>query len=244
MEINKLLEEFPRDQVTFRPGSTNRTHKKAPLSDADVKGATALPLAYIDARDVMDRLDKVCGANNWKDEYEFHGNRTICRISIWLEVGGSGEWVSKCDGAGDTNMEGEKGGISDAFKRAAVKWGVGRYLYKLRFNWAPINKRKRFDEKLVLWDYLKTKDVKPETKAKPKPVKAKVDHDDVAKRLMAAVDNFTASGELLQFEKDAQVYNARAELPKKLSKDVDDHIKAKHLSFNPSPSQAQGLDNA
>jgi hypothetical protein len=38
-------------------------------------------------------------------------------------------WISRCDGADDTNIEGAKGGLSDAFKRAAVKFGIGRYLY-------------------------------------------------------------------------------------------------------------------
>ena len=38
-------------------------------------------------------------------------------------------------------MEAEKGRISDAFKRAAVHWGVGRYLYNLPNVWVPLNGR-------------------------------------------------------------------------------------------------------
>ena len=49
----------------------------------------------------------------------------ICKLSVRI----SGEWVTKCDGADDTNIEGAKGGISDAFKRAAVKFGIFRYAY-------------------------------------------------------------------------------------------------------------------
>ena len=49
-----------------------------------------------------------------------------------------GGWVAKADGAGDTAHEAEKGGISDAFKRAAVQWGVGRYLYRLESPWVAI----------------------------------------------------------------------------------------------------------
>ena len=51
--------------------------------------------------------------------------RTVCELSLKI----NGVWITKTDGAGDTNIEGEKGGLSDAFKRAAVKFGVGRYLY-------------------------------------------------------------------------------------------------------------------
>tara|TARA_R110000851_G_scaffold284617_1_gene438177 strand:- start:1290 stop:1529 length:240 start_codon:yes stop_codon:yes gene_type:complete len=40
-----------------------------------------------------------------------------------------GEWVWKSDGAGETSIEGEKGGFSDAFKRAAVHFGYARELY-------------------------------------------------------------------------------------------------------------------
>ena len=116
---DKLAVEFLRSQVTFRPGRAAFDKK------------TALPLAYIDARDVMDRLDSTVGTGRWQDRYEVHGARTICQLSIKI----GDEWRTKADGAGDTNIEGEKGGISDALKRAAVKWGIGRYLYHLKFKY-------------------------------------------------------------------------------------------------------------
>lgn len=93
---------------------------------------SAMALAYIDARDVMDRLDDVCGPENWQTEYhETAKGRLICRLSIRI----NGEWVTKSDGAGDTDVEGEKGAISDALKRAAVSWGIGRYLYRMSSPW-------------------------------------------------------------------------------------------------------------
>lgn len=95
---------------------------------------SAMALAYLDARDVMDRLDQVCGPENWQTEYhETPKGRLICRLSICIE----GAWVTKSDGAGDTDVEGEKGAISDALKRAAVSWGIGRYLYRLDSPWVP-----------------------------------------------------------------------------------------------------------
>ncbi len=82
-------------------------------------------LVYITARDVMDRLDQVCGVNGWQDEYDYIGGRMVCKISVLTD----NMWISKSDGADDSNIEGAKGGLSDAFKRAAVKFGIGRYLY-------------------------------------------------------------------------------------------------------------------
>lgn len=118
-DLKLLFAEFPRDAVSWRAQSVTKD------------GTKALALAYIDARDVMDRLDDVCGTENWQDRYEFHGTRTICYLSI--RVGD--EWITKADGAGDSDVEAEKGAISDALKRAAVKWGIGRYLYHIVSPW-------------------------------------------------------------------------------------------------------------
>lgn len=120
-DIKLLFAEFPRDAISWRAQSVTKD------------GSKAMALAYIDARDVMDRLDSVCGASEWQDRYEFHGSRTICYLSIRVD----GEWITKADGAGDSDVEAEKGAISDALKRAAVKWGIGRYLYALEAPWVP-----------------------------------------------------------------------------------------------------------
>lgn len=82
-------------------------------------------LVYITARTAQNRLDKVFGPEGWQVSYDYKGDRMLCTVSCLVK----GNWVSKTDGAGDTSIEGEKGGISDAFKRACVAWGIGRYLY-------------------------------------------------------------------------------------------------------------------
>ena len=120
-DLKQLFAEFPREAISWRAQTVTKN------------GDKALALAYIDARDVMDRLDDVCGAENWQDRYEFHGSRTICYLSIRVD----GEWITKADGAGDSDVEAEKGAISDALKRAAVKWGIGRYLYHIVSPWVP-----------------------------------------------------------------------------------------------------------
>lgn len=101
---------------------------KAPFHPRDVKsrkgygaGKSKL-LHYIDARNVMDRLDEAVGVGNWSNSFYFDGARTICKLTVFD--------VTKEDGAGDTNIEGEKGGLSDSLKRSAVMFGIGRYLYE------------------------------------------------------------------------------------------------------------------
>lgn len=116
-----LKAEFPRDAISWRCQTVSKN------------GDKGLALAYIDARDVMNRLDDVCGPDGWQDRYEVHGSKTLCYLSIRV----ADEWITKADGAGDTDVEAEKGSLSDAFKRSAVKWGIGRYLYDVPAPWVP-----------------------------------------------------------------------------------------------------------
>lgn len=86
----------------------------------------AMMVAYIDARDVQDILDDVLGPENWQDDYSTVKNNLYCRIGVKVDD----EWIWKGDCGVESNAEAEKGESSDAFKRAAVKWGVGRFLYR------------------------------------------------------------------------------------------------------------------
>ena len=93
---------------------------------------TCTMLAYLTARAVMDRLDEVVGPENWTDSYsQGPEGGVLCGLGIKA----NGEWVWKYDGAENTQIEAVKGGYSGAFKRAAVKWGIGRYLYGLGVEW-------------------------------------------------------------------------------------------------------------
>lgn len=103
-------------------------------------GAMGIVFAYITSRAVMNRLDEVFGVFGWQDEYEFIDNHTVCKIKIWDDA--QKQWIIKQDGADQTNFEAFKGGISDSLKRAAVKLGIGRYLYKLSENWVNITPQK------------------------------------------------------------------------------------------------------
>lgn len=88
-------------------------------------------LKYVTARTVMNRLDTVLGPENWWDDYQPGENSVVCRLTIRLPDDST---VTKADAGGYAGMsdqgDDDKSGYSDAFKRAAVKFGVGRYLYR------------------------------------------------------------------------------------------------------------------
>lgn len=134
MDLSKLSKPFEQNDIKFRAGATNQ----------DKSQALALP--YITSRAVMDRLDSVVGPANWQDEYRpGPDGGVLCGISILVDNG----WITKFDGADNTNIEAVKGGLSDAFKRSAVKWGIGRYLRSLPAIWVrtiPAGKSIRIDE--------------------------------------------------------------------------------------------------
>ena len=136
------------------------------VGEVSKKKDKAIALAYLNARDVMKRLDDVCG-DHWQVEYPFDG---CCRIGIKID----NEWIWRSNGAGETNIEGEKGKFSDAFKRAAVLWGVGRYLYYLPNEWVEIDEYKKLKRtpKLPAWAMPKA----PELREHTREQKAKFDN--------------------------------------------------------------------
>lgn len=139
MNLEDLKKPFPVERISWRVGSTNE--KKDYQTKKVIQKATkGIALAYIDARDVMDRLDEVVGASNWQCKYESVNGIMMCSIGIYI----GDQFIWKCNGAGETAVEGEKGACSDAFKRAAVLWGIGRYLYEVENVWLDLNEYKKF----------------------------------------------------------------------------------------------------
>jgi hypothetical protein len=120
-----------------------------------VKGTRALALAYVDVRAIMDRLDNVLGVENWQDHYQLlPDNSVMCRLS--LRIGD--RWITKCDvGSPSEQPDGGdrlKAAFSDALKRTAVKFGIGRYLYRLPQQWAdydPVKKQFAATPRLPDW---------------------------------------------------------------------------------------------
>lgn len=106
----------------------------------------ALMVPYVDARAIMDRLDAVC-PGEWSFDLEVvqgvpvrgttyptvKGTLTICGVSR-SDIG---------EGDPTTDAGTLKAAASDALKRAAVHFGVGRYLYDLESPWVDWNDQKR-----------------------------------------------------------------------------------------------------
>ena len=114
------------------------------LQQANKERMQGLALAYVTNRAIQDRLDDVVGPENWHNDYKpWHSagkkESQICGISIYNEE--RKEWITKWDGAEDTDIEAIKGGLSDSMKRAAVQWGIGRVLYKMDSVWVDIQAR-------------------------------------------------------------------------------------------------------
>ena len=121
-ELDQLARPFPSRVVKWRPSMIYEAR--------DNKGFEVMLLAYIDARDVMDRLDEVFGVYGWQDKYEKWGEKAVkCSLAVYDRS--SGQWIVKEDVSDETDFEATKGGVSGALRRAAVKYGIGRYLYGL-----------------------------------------------------------------------------------------------------------------
>lgn len=122
MNLKELDLPFPEDCIEWRILQSGKSGDKF----------WGMAAAYVSARAVMDRLDLVCGKDNWKSEYypmfaEGISPGIICNLSIRV----ADEWITKQDGSEQSDNDPFKGGISGALKRAAVHWGIGRYLYDL-----------------------------------------------------------------------------------------------------------------
>lgn len=142
------------------------------------KYGKATIVAYIDSRDAQDLLDDVCGPENWQDDYRVIDGKVYGGIGINVGTAEYPMWVWKWDCGVESNMEQEKGQASDAFKRAAVKWGIGRFLYRLDMIQLPTKKYKDKERPAtfggdILWgnddlsEYIKTNIIgkkKPSTK--------------------------------------------------------------------------------
>ena len=99
---------FPVEDIEFRVLRTNK---------AKTEGYIA---AYVDSRAIQRRLDFDVTQSAPNGEPTF-----VCKLSIYSTE--KGEWLTKSNGAGTTDIEPIKGGLSSAFKRAASMWGIGRY---------------------------------------------------------------------------------------------------------------------
>lgn len=194
-ELHRILDElrkpFHPSFVQWKPGA--------------VKGERALAMAYADLRAYMNRLDEVCGTD-WSVAYEPWGeDRIICRLSI-LGITRSS--------TGETTNESEKSEIggtvaeSQAFKRAAAMFGLGRYLYTLPSGWADYDpKTRKFTEKakarltgILVQQYRRANDIKGDMSELFTNNDETDKSDDDASTDSALFNEFNALGESLYGE--------------------------------------------
>ena len=128
----ELAQPFSPEDLDWRVQVTNKEKTKG------------MAVPYVTSRAIQDRLDNVVGAENWRNEFRVwqesgDAHAQLCGLSLYLEE--RGEWVTKWDGAENTDIESVKGGLSDAMKRAAVQWGIGRILYWLPRIWVNVEPR-------------------------------------------------------------------------------------------------------
>ncbi len=125
-----LAAPFDASEVKFKP--------------QHITGNRALVVPFVDARVIQDRLDEVLGVMGWQDRYKcLPDGSVVCRLRIRLGA----EWITKEDVGGQSEQPDEgdrrKAAFSDALKRAAVKFGIGRYLYRLKPQWVDYDPQKR-----------------------------------------------------------------------------------------------------
>ena len=122
-----------------------------------------IAVPYVTNRAIMGRLDDVVGPENWYNDFKpWHGaggkEAQLCGISIRYGDG----FITKWDGAEDSDIEPIKGGLSDSMKRAAVQWGIGRVLYNMDVVFVDVEKRgktwciKKDQQERLDYAYLKT----------------------------------------------------------------------------------------
>ncbi len=124
----QLQEPFAVEDLEWRVQNSGVSNNNKPW---------AMVVAYVTNRAIQQRLDDVLGFGGWQNEYKPSpdGKGFLCGLSI-KHVD---EWITKWDGAENTNIEPLKGGLSNSMKRAAVQFGVGRYLYNLEAKFAVCN---------------------------------------------------------------------------------------------------------
>jgi hypothetical protein len=144
VDYKKLAEPFPKNDWEWRAEMVGITNNKP--------WCNVVP--YIKNRAIQERLDAVCGPENWKNEFTpWRDNAQLCGISIYDDQ--KKEWVTKWDGADNTQFQSTKGGISASMKRAAVQWGIGRHLYDEKSMFVECSLEKKRG-----WEKAKTKDEK------------------------------------------------------------------------------------
>lgn len=157
-KIQSLSEPFPEEDVSWRV-------ERGGVRDGK---PWAIVLPYIDNRAIIDRLDRILGPTGWCNDFKSGpAGGVLCGISIQLD---DGSWITKWDGADNTQFESVKGGLSGAMKRAGSMWGIGRYLYDVKGTFADINPEGKIKSTIKYKDAATRKDQSVKINWDPPPL--------------------------------------------------------------------------
>jgi hypothetical protein len=136
----RLAEPFPDSEVKQRPGAAKYDHKpncQGARCNQSKDPNAHIQLSYIDARAVMQRLDNVVTPAGWEFTSSVipgtdivHG-RLVVQYDT-LDTGVTTQIVREDYGYPNSDRDEEpiKAASSDALKRCAVMFGIGRHLYE------------------------------------------------------------------------------------------------------------------
>jgi hypothetical protein len=108
------------------------------MTTREFRGKGGMSFSYITARQVQQRLDQVVGPGNWSTSVQIIRADHPVSALVTLRVFG----VEKADVGYSNNPDADdpedktyeleplKAAVSDGFKRAAVQWSIGRFLYR------------------------------------------------------------------------------------------------------------------
>lgn len=134
--LEELKKPFIGRFLSVKPGATTQDK------------TSGMVLTYIDARAVMDRLDDCVGPDGWNFRWEptvsFQNSDGVTNLAVKgiLKIG---DVIREDVGEALAESEPYKSAVSDALKRCAVHFGIGRYLYDMPSIWWPL-KNKRFED--------------------------------------------------------------------------------------------------
>jgi len=167
--VSALSKELPYE---WRVQATNKEKTKAMCS------------AFIDSRAVMKRLDEVC-THGWSTDMEQIGDAVLCSLTVYDEDRKAHTRTDvgrRVESNPQDRMYAEawKGAASDAFKRAAVMFGIGRFLYDIPIVTLPCNDRKQVIDDRGQPVYNLTKYINDKMKRPPSPQQSETS-DPIAK---------------------------------------------------------------
>ena len=153
----------------------------------------ATVMAYINARDAQDVLDAYC-EYGWHRKHQMLNDRLYCSIGIEMP-NGTIQWREDC--GTESNEDKEKGQASDAFKRSAVNWGIGRFLYEMDIKYITASEKKApntfphpvDDQGKRIWDMTKhINGLNPNAPKAPKALveEKPVDHKEAIAKITTA----------------------------------------------------------